>query len=237
MTLIKILINLLLRFLTPKTKIKGPITEDIILEKKIEVESSSADTSLNNELNILCECSFPAKEEFVDVDIPKAIPAIKKTEFRIKNITNQLLRHKALKYKTRNLNQIDKVIIHCSDTPFNSSISGFAKYHVNYLNWPGIGYHFVIDQFGNIHQTNLLTTVSYHVDNNNTSSVGVCLIGQFDRYKPTPMQIDALKWLVNIALKELLNDFSVYGHNTFTKKGKTCPGKYMWDIVKDLQKV
>jgi N-acetylmuramoyl-L-alanine amidase len=140
----------------------------------------------------------------------------------IQNNIQKLKVHKSKKYQIRDLKQINKIIIHHSATNQGSG-KAFANYHVDSLGWPGIGYHFVISDVGIIEQTNSLTTVSYHTAGQNTSSIGICLVGNFDNYLPTNIQSHALEELI-IYLRNLLGkDLKVFGHTDFSTK--TCPGK------------
>lgn len=128
-------------------------------------------------------------------------------------------------YKTRTLSQIKRVVIHHSltlSTAPGSNAQAYAKYHVENRGWPGIGYHFVIDPDGTINETNKLTTVCYHVVNNNTPSVGICLSGNFDVEKPKQAQIIALVGLIRMINREVGRKLEITEHNDF--QNKSCPG-------------
>lgn len=70
-----------------------------------------------------------------------------------------------------------------------SVASGFARYHVNHLDWPGIGYHFIIEP-QNIVDTprgprarivyaNDIDRRSFHVGNSNDFCIGICVAGDY----------------------------------------------------------
>ena len=67
--------------------------------------------------------------------------------------------------------------------------------------WPGIGYHYFIHADGSIDQTNELETVSYHVFQHNTYTIGVAFAGSFmNGQAPTSAQIRSgahlIAWLM-----------------------------------------
>lgn len=144
-----------------------------------------------------------------------------KAALSIRNIVDDLPKSATQSYSTRNLSQINKIVVHHSATTSGTAES-YARYHVDTRGWPGIGYHFVIDQDGTINQTNWLETVSYHTGNNNTSSIGICLTGNFDIQQPFPAQMASLNALISHLKNQLGQNLQVYGHRDYSTK--TCPG-------------
>jgi N-acetyl-anhydromuramyl-L-alanine amidase AmpD len=139
----------------------------------------------------------------------------------IKNIAGELEKHPSKNYGRRLLSQIKKVIIHHSATTSGSPES-YARYHVKENDWPGIGYHFVIQKSGQIFQTNNLSTISYHTSGQNTRSIGIALTGDFDKQNPTAAQVDSLVSLIQSIQKELGRKLAIEGHNEHS--AKSCPG-------------
>ena len=139
---------------------------------------------------------------------------------KIYDIVNSLPVHPNEVYGVRSLSQIQRIVIHHSDT-LSGSAQAYAQYHIDQHGWPGIGYHFVIDKDGRINQTQLLTTISYHVPGYNTSSVGICLTGDFTQYPPTQAQIESVVYLVRF-LSLTLGQKQVVGHGELVTR--TCPG-------------
>lgn len=124
------------------------------------------------------------------------------------------------RYKRRPLALVDTVVLHHSATE-SGSPKAFADYHVRHNRWPGIGYHFVVGQKGEAWQTNDLTTISYHASGWNARSIGVCLVGNFDKQKLEGQQKNTL-----LALLAHLKDMGVkrlVGHRETGAK-KSCPG-------------
>lgn len=87
------------------------------------------------------------------------------------------------------------------------TVEEIHNYHKNKLKWAGIGYHFFIDFEGNIHQGRPVEYVGSHCAGNNTSSIGICLEGDFRKDKPTSKQLDSLRELV----KDLKNKYPSIG--------------------------
>lgn len=135
------------------------------------------------------------------------------------NIVNDLPRHPTKKYATRDIKDLKYIAVHHSGT-VEGTPKSFAEYHIKKNDWPGIGYHYVITKQGVVYKTNNITTISYHVGDYNRQAIGICLVGDFDKEKPTEAQYQALR--------ELLQELSIYnleikGHKDFMNR--TCPGK------------
>lgn len=143
------------------------------------------------------------------------------------DVVNSLPKHPYKKYGRRNLSEIKYLVIHHTGN-FGQTAEQIAKYHVgkNHISddgIAGIAYHFFINEAGTVYKTNELETVSWHVSNNNTPSVGICLSGNFNERPPTPAQVKSVVGLVG-SLKNILGDVSVKPHGYF--KQTDCPGRY-----------
>lgn len=128
-------------------------------------------------------------------------------------------------YLKREISLIDRIMIHHSASPLNHTAYTFAAWHTSPdgKNWPGIGYHYVINPQGIIQQTNHLTTRSYHSGSeSNTKGIGICLVGNFNEGNATPEQVKALKWLIRYLRHETGKHLVVKGHNEVMNT--SCPG-------------
>jgi N-acetyl-anhydromuramyl-L-alanine amidase AmpD len=159
------------------------------------------------------------------------------TSFRvskIKNITNSLPRHPDKDYAKRDLSAIDQIVIHHSATPEDTTALSIANYHVgpNHISddgIPGIAYHFLIDVKGQILQVNELTTISWHTSGQNTRSIGICLIGNFDEISPSKAHYKSLIYLIRY-LRKKLGPLEIAGHNEYANK--SCPGDQIdWELI------
>lgn len=139
---------------------------------------------------------------------------------QINNITDQLPKAPGKSYGSRPLQAINMFVLHHSATTTGSPVA-YANYHIQENGWPGIGYHFVIQQDGTVYQTNELTTISYHASGVNSQAVGICLTGNYDLSAPPPAQHAALIGLLR-HLRGIIGQKPVYGHHQFSSK--SCPG-------------
>jgi N-acetylmuramoyl-L-alanine amidase len=130
------------------------------------------------------------------------------------------------------------IAIHHSLTKTGSA-EAYARYHVQ-QGWPGIGYHFVIEQDGTIVHCHDYDVVSYHVGDSNSFAIGICLTGDFRKetggQKPTSAQLESLRLLVEAIKQDVPSIKRVRGHNEFPGYAwKNCPGD-TWDYRETLKK-
>ncbi len=146
---------------------------------------------------------------------------------KMENTIDALPKHPTNRYQTRALESIKYLVIHHTAVPPSVGTERIAQYHVDKKDWPGIGYHFFVAADGTIYQTNELTTISYHAQQVNPTSVGICLAGNFTDEIPTAAQLDSAAELCAYLLGELkLRVESVKGHKEFVST--QCPGA-QWD--------
>ncbi len=136
------------------------------------------------------------------------------------------------------------IAIHHSLTDEGDSFS-FARYHVGYWSngefigngWPEIAYHFVILKDGTIQWNHTLDVISYHVGNSNEFAVGICLVGDFRYYEPTPEQKKSLFDLHEcLKNKDMPNYNQTLGHNEFPGYAwKQCPEFDYEGVINDSE--
>lgn len=143
---------------------------------------------------------------------------------KIINIVEQLPKHPTLSYDVRSLDQILRHVVHHSAHP-TWKVEDVANFHVQSNGWPGIGYHFFIDKFGRVYQTNNLETISYHVKDENTGSIGYCLQGNLEETAPTNAQLDALVKTIQYVNVLLGKTLPIDGHRDH--RPTACPGQYV----------
>ncbi len=136
-------------------------------------------------------------------------------------------RHPSFKFPVLNLKGKTTIAIHHSLTRQGlggSNAESYAKYHVDTLGWPSIGYSYVIEPDGTIKFCNDIELRTYHVGDHNNYAVGICLTGDFRYEKPTKAQEESLRNLVAALQKAYPHLKYIKGHNEF--KGyewKACP--------------
>jgi len=90
-----------------------------------------------------------------------------------------------------------------------------------------IGYHFVIDPYGNIFQGRDLAWQGAHASGaNNVQNIGVCLLGNFDEEKPTQAALARCRQLLdNLRSTWRIPRRQVLTHQEL--RSTECPGKYL----------
>ncbi|MDV4150611.1 peptidoglycan recognition family protein [Clostridium sp. AL.422] len=126
-------------------------------------------------------------------------------------------------------NNPNKIIIHHSARE-EWSPEEVDKYHKS-KGWKGIGYNFYIRKDGTIYSGRPEDSEGAHTIGENSSSIGICLEGNFEKEEATTMQIDSLKNL-SIYLSLKYDVYKIIGHKDVYDT--LCPGKnFPLDIVKN----
>jgi hypothetical protein len=146
--------------------------------------------------------------------------------------TDLLMRSSTKTYPTRSLNQINKIIVHHSAS-IGQTAEDHARYHVLSKKWAGIAYTFVIERPGDIIQTNFLETISNNTKNQNTSSISICLSGDFTKEDPSPEQLKSLKKLIIYLRKILPQTLDVGGHKDY--RSTSCPGPMVYEFINQFK--
>jgi N-acetyl-anhydromuramyl-L-alanine amidase AmpD len=163
------------------------------------------------------------QQESLPVPIPHTPAGTSIDPPPIQNLIDTLTRHESKQYKTRPVSDIRYLVIHHSAIPASVKPSKIAAYHVKRLDWPGIGYHYLVDEDGTIYQGNTIEKVSYHAARMNPSSVGICFMGSFMKEPPPQAQIQAGAHLVAWLMGQLqIGLGNVKGHREFMQTA--CPG-------------
>ena len=136
------------------------------------------------------------------------------------------------------INKPNKIIIHHSASGVRTTTKQISNWHKKrsfYYNpvFKGyVGYHFLIHANGRIEQTKLLKDEGCHCIGQNTQSIGICLIGNFEKTWPTNKQIGSLWTLLSYLNKSSGKYLPTYGHSDFS--ATKCCGKNLSSFVKML---
>jgi hypothetical protein len=127
------------------------------------------------------------------------------------------------------------IVIHHSGSA-SGGARAFDNYHRSVRHWDELGYHFVIGNGtdtpdGTIEVGSRWTKQKYGAhcktpDNYfNEHGIGICLVGDFDRTRPTPAQLASLDRLLRFLVDQTgIPASHINGHGGVT--GKTaCPGR------------
>jgi N-acetylmuramoyl-L-alanine amidase len=105
----------------------------------------------------------------------------------------------------------------------DSSARSIAEYHASTLEWPGIGYHFLVHWNGRMEYVGDLLTVRYNVASRNREVVGICLPGNWMHNWPYQAQLLATQSLTAYIKGEIPGAI-VVGHRDIAYDGSVCPG-------------
>lgn len=137
------------------------------------------------------------------------------------------------------MRKIDKLYIHHSESPDTTTINDIRRWHVQENKWSDIGYHYVLTPNGTLEQGRPVDKVGAHVQGDNLTSIGLCVIGNFDYHKPSETQMEALKWFVPQLCQEFgIKRENVLGHRDGPQpaNNKTCPGKFLYEKIDEIRK-
>lgn len=128
------------------------------------------------------------------------------------------------------------IVLHHSATP-SGGAKRFDKYHREHNGWNELGYHFVIgngtdtpDGFVEVgsrwnkqkHGAHCKTPNNYF----NEHGIGICLVGDFTRTRPTRKQLASLEKLVQfLSVQCRIPEHRVTTHGAIKPKTQ-CPGRY-----------
>ncbi len=129
-----------------------------------------------------------------------------------------------------------RIIIHHSGTPVDDAVN-MHKVHLARGMKNGLAYHFVISngsrkaRDGEIYIGNRwrgqLDGGHVKKHSSNQTSIGICLIGNFELRPPSSKQLSALEGLCEYLMKQCnLNSSNVTTHTLFHPKHTVCPGKH-----------
>ena len=103
--------------------------------------------------------------------------------------------------------------------------------------WEDIGYHFLIDGAGRVIEGRPAETLGAHAGGANENNIGVAMLGDYNKVKPTAEQIESLTRLVSfLALKYKVDPSRkgfLEGHQHYSNTD--CPGKNMMAILENLR--
>ena len=157
-------------------------------------------------------------------------PAAVAGDIKIIDMRGTLPTRPGVTYATRSEAQITGIVWHHTAGNREQPIRDIADYHVRVRKWPGIGYHYAIDQEGKVFQMQAVTTVSYHAYMNNTPNIGVVLVGNYEEERPSPQMKAAAKALLRY-LKARHRIQHVWMHSE--TKATLCPGRYARAMFSD----
>ncbi len=116
-----------------------------------------------------------------------------------------------------------------------AAIRAIQTYHVVKKGWADIAYHFVIDRAGRIWEGRPLAYQGAHAGSThlNRGNVGIVVLGNFERRKPTPGEEAGLSWLVDqLSRRYSISADQIFCHSDL--KATRCPGQHLKPLVRRL---
>ena len=127
-----------------------------------------------------------------------------------------------------------EIVIH--HTANYNSVKSDEEKQMKKKNFDGIGYHFIISTDGLIYEGRPLDKKGEHVQNANTGKIGIALVGNFEKNRPTYEQLCTAFSLITVLKDAYLID-EVNGHRDYNNvmgHDTVCPGKYLYDIISEV---
>ena len=125
------------------------------------------------------------------------------------------------------MRKILEIIIHCTATFADQrvTVADITRWHKQ-RGWKTIGYHYIVDQAGNIFEGRPIEQPGAHCLNHNQNSIGIAYCGGLNPHgQPadtrTPEQKVALLELLK-RLKQSYPEAVIHGHRDFAKKACPC---------------
>ena len=122
-----------------------------------------------------------------------------------------------------------RIILHHSLTKDGPTVSWQAirTYHINTNHWDDIGYHFGVEIVKGHYEVlvgRMLDETGAHTRGYNSTSIGVCLVGNFDHEPPPDPQWElAVRLVRGLLVVTGIPAWDVLGHHDFDSH-KSCPG-------------
>ncbi len=131
---------------------------------------------------------------------------------------------------TEKMKLIKRIVIHHSATE-SGNAACFRVLHRLINRWNDVGYHFVVGNgsFGNdglVEDGRNLPYQGAHAKGANEDSIGVCLVGNFNKTNPTKAQLNSLQLLLQqLTAKYSIQKDSITLHRFVNGSSTECPGK------------
>jgi len=130
-----------------------------------------------------------------------------------------------------------------SETDTAAAVKGTQHYHMvgrgkeGKDNFSDIGYHFLVAGDGRVVEGRRAEYVGAHAGGANTGNIGIAMMGDFNKIKPTDAQIESLTRLVTFLSIKYKKDPEAKGflepHQHYTNTD--CPGKNLLSILDALR--
>lgn len=139
---------------------------------------------------------------------------------------------------------ITHLVIHCSASPkATTSAAQIKRWHVEGNGWSDVGYHRIIEGDGAVMQGRPDDVAGAHAEGFNSKSLGVCVVGDFDREAidlSDPQGTALIQVCAVLCQRYKIPPANIIGHrDTYPLLGKpvakTCPGAHLHALLPRLR--
>ena len=117
---------------------------------------------------------------------------------------------------------IKYIVLHCTATDKEAKPESILKYWRERMKWRNPGYHFIVEDNGDVTQFQPIDKPSNGVRGYNKNSIHVCYIGGKDEDDRSLEQLCSLEGIVK-TLHAFYPDAEIKGHRDFLGVSKSCP--------------
>lgn len=128
------------------------------------------------------------------------------------------------------MREINQIIIHHSASKclsVDEYLPILKHQHIVVNGWKFIGYHYLIDYFGNVFHSRPDSFVGAHCYGHNLDSIGICFIGNYNKDLLTDPQKSSFKTLYS-ELEFFFGDLAIQPHCSY--RNTLCPGSNILDF-------
>jgi len=133
-------------------------------------------------------------------------------------------------------NILDRFIIHHSALPLTDGPREIQRLHMEEKGFADIGYHFLVNEKGQLFEGRSLKVRGAHTYGANHGSLGICLTGNFEEIQPTPEQLATLSSLLTGLVAVYPRIDRLAGHKDHNPGVTLCPGTNLYDLLPSLAK-
>ena len=141
-------------------------------------------------------------------------------------------------YYSGELQQVLNTIVVHHSALSNAGPDEIQALHMDKRGFADVAYHFMIDSTGQIFEGRPIGVRGAHVQDYNTGSVGIVLLGNYNEEYPTDEQITSLRDLVDYLRYTYAIRYLV-GHRDYPDQspvGTECPGDHVYPLLPGLAK-
>lgn len=132
------------------------------------------------------------------------------------------------------------LVIHHSASPATTTVDDIRRWHVQGNGWSDVGYHKIIKANGSISQGRADVRPGAHAPGVNSSSLGICLIGDFSTVLPPAAQRKTLvQTLASLCKRYGLTSAAIIGHRDAGAAhgySTRCPGDALYNDLPAIRR-